>query len=300
MVAYLATATDKTTVTRLLGIAWRTVGAIIERVVEQRLNPDRLKGLKRIGVDEFSYRKRHRYLTLVVDHNRGKAVWASEGKGAKALSSLFEALGPEGCAALDTITMDMSGGYQKAVAEYAPQAKVIFDRFHVQRLASDAVDKVRREQLRELRGTAEGRSLFRSRFALWKNPWNLSAQERKKLKDIEHNNAPLFRAYLLKETLIHALEYRQPGRARQALLQWLKWASRSRLKAFVKLGRTIRKHFDGVLGYVVERMTNGIVEGINTRLRMVARRAYGFHGPEALMAMLFLCCGGIELNPKLP
>jgi hypothetical protein len=113
-------------------------------------------------------------------------------------------------------------------------------------------------------------------------------------------NAPLYRAYLLKETLAKALDYRQTWRAKKALREWLAWAARSRLVPFVKLAKTIRRHFDGILAYVGERLTNGIVEGINTRLRMIARRAFGFHGPEALISMLYLCCGGIELNPRLP
>lgn len=300
LAAWLARATDQTAVTQLLGIAWRTVGAIVGRVVGRRLERDRLKGLRRIGIDEFSYRKRHRYLTLVVDHDRGRVVWAGEGKGAEALSGFFAALGPEGCAALETVTMDMSGGYQKALAEHAPQAEVVFDRFHVQRLASDALDAVRREQLREQRGTPEGKELFRIRFALWKNPWNLSAKERRKLKAIERSNQQLYRAYLLKEALAQALDYRQPWRARQALREWLGWASRSRLPAFVKLARTIRGHLEGILAYIGERLTNGIVEGFNTRLRMVARRAFGFRSPQALISMLYLCCGGVRLEPRLP
>jgi transposase len=177
---------------------------------------------------------------------------------------------------------------------------VVFDRFHVQRLASDAVDAVRREQLRELRGTPEGKELFRSRFALWKNPWNLSKGEKRKLSAIERTNKPLYRAYLLKETLAKALEYKQPKRARDALRDWLSWASRSRLEPFVKTARTIREHFEGVVAYVEERVTNGVVEGMNTRLRMVARRAYGFHGAQALISMAFLCCGGVQLSPRLP
>jgi transposase len=300
MAAYLAQVTDKTQVTRMLGIAWRTVGAIVERVVKERLDPKRLKGLRRIGVDEFSYRRRHRYLTMVVDHDRRRVVWASPGKGAEALESFFEELGEEGCAALEIATIDMSGGYQSALVEHAPETKVVFDRFHVQRLASDALDEVRREQLQELRGTPAGEELFRSRFALWKNPWNLSREENRKLSVIERTNKTLYRAYLLKETLAKALEYKQPKRAREALRDWLSWASRSRLKPFVKTARTIRQHFEGVVAYVEERVTNGVVEGMNTRLRMVARRAYGFHGPQALVAMLYLCCGGIQLAPRLP
>lgn len=300
LVAYLAQSTDKTSVRKLMGISWATVGRIVDRVVRTRLDPERLEGLTRIGVDEFSYRRRHKYLTIVVDHERRRIVWAGVGARAETLTSFFKELGPERCAKIELATVDLAAGFQKAIRESLPKAKVVFDRFHVQRLASNALDTVRREELRELRGTPEGTDLFRSRFALLKNPWNLKHHERKKLRQIEKSNAPLFRAYILKELLAKALEYRQPWRARRALEDWLAWASRSKLKPFVRTARTIRKHFDGVLAYVEERVTNGVVEGLNTRLRMIARRAFGFHGPQPLIALMYLCCGGIALDPPLP
>lgn len=300
MTAYLAQSTDKTTVREVMGIAWETVGRIVERVVGERLDEKRLDGLKRIGVDEFSYRRRHRYLTVVVDHDRRRIVWAAPGSQYETLTKFFEELGEQRCAEIECATIDMNAGFRKAIRENLPNAEVVFDRFHVQRLATDALDAVRREQLREVRGTPEGRELFKSRFALLKNPWNLTEKERRKLSTIEKENAPLYRAYLLKETLAHALDYKQPARAKRALKDWLGWASRSRLKPFVKTARTIRKHFDGIVAYVRERLTNGIVEGMNTRLRMIARRAFGFHGPQPLIALSYLCCGGIRLDPPLP
>jgi len=268
--------------------------------VSRRLDPDRLDGLRHIGIDEFSYRRRHRYLTVVVDHDRRRVVWAAPGRSTETLRSFFDELGPERCQAIEAATIDMAAGYIKAIVEEIPHARVVFDRFHVQRLASDAVDTVRREQLRELRGTDEGRDLFRSRFALLKNPWNLTPREHRKLATIQQTNARLYRAYLLKEALAQALDQRNLFRARRRLRDWLAWASRSRLKPFVRAARTIRKHFDGILAYVRMRLTNGVVEGINNRLRMIARRAYGFHGPGPLAAMLSLCCGGITLSPPLP
>jgi transposase len=300
LVAYLAQVSDKTKVTELMGISWPTVGAIVERVVARRLDPLRLDGLRRIGIDEFSYRKRHRYLTTVVDHDRRRVVWAAPGHSAETLAAFFAELGEGRAARIESATIDMAGGYRKAVEEHAPKARIVFDRFHVQRLASDALDEVRRAQVRFVGLTEKGRAIKHSRFALLKNPWNLTRKEKEKLSDLQRTNAPLYRAYLLKETLAQALDYQQPGHARRALEDWLAWASRSKLKPFVKAARTIRKHFDGIVAYFQERLTNGIVEGFNNRLRMIARRAFGFHTPEPLIAMLYLCCGGIQLDPPLP
>jgi transposase len=297
LVAYLAQVTDKTQVTKLLGISWITVGAIVRRVVARKRDPDLLEGLRSIGVDEFSYRKRHNYVTVVVDHDRQRVVWAREGHDAATLKAFFEELGPERCAELECVTIDLSGAFIKAVQEGAPKARIVFDRFHVQRLASDALDQVRREQLQDLRGTPEGRELFRTRFALLKNPWNLTASERGRLSAVQRTNASLYRAYLLKETLAKALDYRQPARALRELQRWLAWAARSRLSPFVRVGRTIRKHLEGVLAYVRERLTNAFLEGTNNRIRMITHRAFGFHTPHAVIAMIFLCCSGIDLTP---
>lgn len=299
MAAYLAQVTDQTQVSRLLGISWQTVGSIVERVVADRLDSDRLVGLRRIGVDEFSYRKRHHYLTLVVDHDRRRVVWAAEGRSAETLKQFFDLLGPEGCAEIELATIDMAAGYIKAIEESVPQAQIVFDRFHVERLVSDALDEVRRAMVREVKGTAEGKAIKGLRFLLLKNPNNLSCEQEQRLSDVQRTNQRLYRAYLLKETLAEALEQEDVDLAREQLRSWLSWASRSRLRPFVKTGRTIRKHFDGILAYVQTRLTNGLTEGINNKLRVIARRAYGFHSPDSLIAMLLLTCGGIELEPPL-
>lgn len=300
LVAYLTQITDKTKVTELMGISWSTVGSIVRRVVDRKLPADRLRGLRRIGVDEFGYRKRHHYLTVVVDHDRQRVVWTGKGHDSATLKAFFDELGRKRCAKLECVTIDLSKAFIKAVEESAPQAQIVFDRFHVQRLASDALDEVRRGQLRALRGTDEGRELFRTRFALLKNPWNLTDIEEGRLSAVQRSNVPLYRAYLLKETLAHALDYRQPARAKRALSDWLSWAARSRLEPFVRAGRTVRKHIDGILAYVSERLTNGFVEGMNNRIRMIVHRAFGFHSHFALSAMILLCCSGIVLDPPLP
>jgi transposase len=276
------------------------VGSIVERIVSERLDAERFEGLRALGVDEFSYRKRHRYVSVVVDHDRRRVVWAARGHSAEVLGAFFEQLGPERCAAIEWVTIDMAGGYRKAIEQWLPHAEIVYDRFHVQRLASDALDEVRRAIVRELGGAEAGREVKGMRYVLLKNYGDLSSWERSRLSTVQDTNRRLYRAYLLKETLAQALDYRQPWRARRALKQWLAWASRSKLPPFVKLARTIRKHLEGIVAYIRTRLTNGLVEGLNTKLRMVARRAFGFHSPQALISMLFLHCGGIQLNPPLP
>jgi transposase len=300
--AFLARVADKTTASSVLAVTWRAIGTMVERVVNAQLDPHRLDGVKRIAIDEFSYRKRHRYLTVIVNHDTGDVIWAAKGKSAETLLRFFDELGPERLAELKTITIDMSAAYKAAIAERAPHVEVIFDRFHVQRMAHDALDKVRRELWRTLQheDPAVAKSVKGSRFALQRREHNQTRLDRQRLRDIQRLHKPLFRAYLLKETLADALDIADPDEAIRALDAWLAWASRCRLKPFVNVGRTIRRHLAGVRAYLCERLTNGLAEGINTKLRMIARRAFGFHSAKALIAMLFLCCSGIVLDPPLP
>jgi transposase len=300
LAAYLAQRMDKTAVTKLLGISWRTVGAIVERIVAERLDPARLDGLTIIGVDELSFRRNHNYVTVVVDHLRSRVIWVGEGKSSEALGAFFTALGPERAKQLTHVTMDMSAAFIDAVNTHAPQAQKVFDRFHVQKLASQAVDEVRRAEVRAVAGTDEAKTLKHSRWALLKNPWNLLQRQGEKLAEVQRTNKRLYRAYLLKESLAQGLDYRQVGRAERHFDKWIAWAKRSKLKPFIKLAGTIKRLKDGILAYVETGLSNGFTEGMNNKSRLITRRAYGFHGAQALAAMIHLCCGGITLDPPIP
>ena len=296
-VAHLAQSAAKTFVADTMRVAWSTVGSIVARFVDRHRGEDPLAGLTHIGIDELSYRRHHEYVTVVVDHVKPRIVWAAPGKNADTLRSFFAELGAERCAKLDTISIDMSGAYIAAVTECAPNARMVFDRFHVQRLAHDALDKVRREQVRAVEDPADRRALKNTRFALQKNPWNLDAIETGKLADVQRTNEPLYRAYLLKESLAAILDRRQPKVASRLLEDWESWAAHSKLAPFAKLARTIRKYHDGIIAYVATGMSNGRTEGLNGKARTITRRSYGLHSATSLIGMLFLCCSGLHLKP---
>jgi transposase len=280
-----------------LGIAWYTVGSIAARVVA-RLSPrDQLAGLRVIGIDELSYRRHHKYVTIVTDHETGKVVWAREGKNAATLDTFFAELGPERCAKLRNVTLDMSQAYIASVKAHAPQAEIVFDRFHVQRLAHDALDQVRRGLVAKHTEPEQRQVLKKTRFVLQKNPENLSSAERRKLAEVQVSNRPLYRAYLLKDTLASILDSRQYYVARDQLHDWLAWASRSKLAPFVRVARTIRKHLHGILAYLNTGLSNGRSEGLNGKVRVITRRSYGLHSAKNLIALLFLCCSLPALTP---
>lgn len=300
LVAYLAQRMDKTAVTHLVGINWRTVGTIVARVVKERLDSRRFDNLYIIGIDEISYRRQHEYVTVIVDHAKHRVVWTGKGKGADTLKQFFAEIGPERTAQIQAATLDMSAAFISALDEVAPHVTKIFDRFHVQALASDAVDEVRRAEVRRLAGTDEAQCIKKTRFALLKNPWNLTRREGQRLRDLQANNRTIYRAYLLKESLAKAYDYLQPARAEKAFVEWISWAKHSRLEPFVKLARTVERHIQGILAYTKSRLANGLTEGLNNKTRLITRRAFGFHGDSALCSMIHLVCGGIPLNPPIP
>jgi transposase len=296
-VGYLAQRCDKTAVGSMMRINWETVGSIIQRVVARRQKGDPLDGLTQIGVDELSYRRHHEYVTVVVDHVRRHIVWVKPGKNADTLKAFFDELGSERCAKLEAITVDMSGAYIKAVTECSPKAQLIFDRFHVQRLAQDAVDEVRRAEVHAAPSEAERKDLKGTRWALLKSLWNLSRFDTDRLSSLQRDNKRLYRAYLLKEALVGVLDRKQINVARAKLDEWIRWARRSRLVPFKRVAATIREHAGGILAYVQSRLSNGRTEGLNGKARTITRRAYGFHSALGLIALLKLCCSGINLDP---
>jgi len=204
LVAWLVTKTDKTTVAGFARTSWRTVGAICERVAADVLDPDRLCGLVDIGVDEISWRKHHRYLTLVSDHDTGKIIWGKPGKDTDTLNAFFDEL-PDGAAeAIEAVSMDMGPAYAKAVRERAPSAAICFDPFHVVKLVTDALDTVRRQVWQAARTLPDQRiaKAFKgARWALLKNPGDLTDTQAETLREMKHTGGILWRAYLLKESL---------------------------------------------------------------------------------------------------
>jgi transposase len=310
--AWLAVHLSKSAATRLLRIAWRTVGAIVARVnadIETRV--DRLAGLRRIGIDEVSYKKHHHYLTVVVDHDTGRLVWAAPGHDEATLSRFFDALGPQRAAQLTHITADMAGWIAAVVDRRATGAVRVADAFHIVAWALDALDVERRRAWNHATGrrhahpvtgygaksTGTARAFKRSRYALWKNPDRLTARQHAQLAWIAKTDPRLHRAYLLKEGLRYAFTIKGAA-GRDALDKWISWARRCRIPAFVDLQRRIVKHRAAIDAALDSKLSNGLVESLNTKIRLLTRVAFGFHDPQALTALALLKLGGHQ--PALP
>lgn len=299
--AWLAVNCSKTAVAQLMRVAWRTVGGICERVAaDAQQGVDQLAELRRIGIDEISHRKGQRYLTVVVDHDTGRLVWAAAGRDRKTVERFLDELGHERCTQLELVSADMAAWVAGPIAERCPQAELCLDPFHIVMLATDALDEIRREVWNEARRAGDvalARDLKGARFALWKNPENLTGRQQAKLSSIQKTNARLYRAYLLKEQLRQI--YRLPAEHAIGLLdEWVAWARRCRLAPFVKLAKTICAQRAGIVAAIEHGLSNARVEAINTQIRLITRRAFGFHSPDALIALAMLSLA--SLCPPLP
>ena len=296
VVAWLAQQMAKTPLAGLLRIGWDTVGRIVERVVADHLDHRRLEGLVAIGVDEISYRRGQRYLTTVVDHNTGGIVWCAPGRNAATLQVFFDLLG-ERKLTIRAVSIDMAGGYQQAIRESIPRAEICFDPFHVVRLCQRAVDQVRRDEwnAHERSHTPEGKWIKGTRWSLLKSPAKQTIDQLSKLGEVQQANKPLYRAFLLKEELRLLYQLDDPELAPAHLDSWLSWASRSRLEPFIKLARTIRRHYHGILAAIRLGLNNGRLEGLNSRIRLTSHRSFGFHSASPLIALVYLCTSGIVI-----
>ena len=325
VVAWLAQRTDKTTITRLLRTSWETVAGIVGRVVAEHVDTRRLTGLLRIGVDEVSYRKGHRYLTVVADHDQaGRVVWAGEGKNAATLAAFYDELGEEGCAALEAVSMDLGAAFKKATDANAPRARQCVDPFHLVALANEAIDKSRRwawnlerdkaRQAAALTGPRRRgrppagspphardqiRWVKHTRWALLKDPDALKPSQLEVLHQLRRSNSVLYRCWQLKEGLRDLYRLAEPTDAAEHLHWWLAWACRSRIPAFLTLSKTVRANRERILAAVELGLSNSKLEGLNSKIRLINHRGYGHHSAAAIIAMIYLCCGGITIELPL-
>ncbi len=319
-VAWLAVACSKTAVCELMRIAWRTVGAIVARVwADTEKTVDRFAGLRRIGIDEISYKRHHKYLTVVVDHDTGRLLWAAPGRDKATLRGFFDALGEERAAQITHVSADAAEWIAAVVAERCPSAVLCADPFHVVAWATEALDAERRRAWNDARSLArsEGRRgrgrpaadapprpghqrarrLKGARYALWKNPQDLTENQQTKLAWIAKTDPRLHRAYLLKEGLRHVFTVKGEE-GKQALDRWISWARRCRIPAFVELARKIVKHRTAIDAALEHGLSQGLIESTNTKIRLLTRIAFGFRSPQALIALAMLALGGHR--PALP
>ena len=296
---WLARDAPKSVVSRLMRVDWATVGRMLERVVleHEGERADRLDGLRMIGIDEVAYRKGRRYLTCVVDHESGALVWCGEGRSGASLAPFFVLLGPERCARIEAVSVDMGGAWPPVLARFVAQAAICIDPFHVVKLAGEALDGVRRAEWQRLRRTdPEGaRWIKGTRFALRRRPADLSRRERGQLDDLRRENAMLYDAWLMHDQLRAVFSLRDPVVALELLGAWVVWADDSGLAPFQRAAATIATHFDGIIAAVRLGISNARLEAMNSTVRLMSHRSRGFRRLDSLVALMRLVCGKVPV-----
>ncbi len=281
-------------VAQLFQCSWGTVATAVEEAVAYGLSNRDLEGLTHIGIDEISRKRGHVYVTNVYDLETKRLVWSGEGRKEETLKAFFDFLGPERTAALEGICCDMWQPYITVIKDRAPQAVLVFDKFHIVRHLINAVDQVRRDEIRE-KGPEHNALMRKTRFIWLKNPWNLTERQALRLGELERLNLKINRADLLKELFRPFWDYRRAGWAKRYLKKWFWWATHSRLTPMRDFAWMLRRHEDDILSYFRMPIDNGTVEGLNNKAKLVIHRAYGFRTAKNYIRNLYHCLGDLPL-----
>ena len=284
---------------RQYGLNWKSVATIVKRAVQYGLRHRKRPPVHLIGIDEVSRRKGQVYLTVVYDLERRVLLWVGEDRTEDAVRKFFtEELGSRRCATLQVVCMDMWAAYATLVRAYARKAQILFDRFHIVKHLNEAVEEVRRSEMRRLSAKEKG-PFKRSRWLLLKNPWNLTSDQKERLSTLVRWNVPIVRAYYLKESFQLFWDYQQPARAAAHLQKWMHAAMRSRLDPFKRFVRMLRSHLDGILPWTRLRLSNGAVEGMNNKIKSISHRSFGFRSATHFIAAIYHCCARLPLPVEL-
>jgi len=276
---------------------WHTVKELDKRYMEEQLKRAGKAQPRVIGIDEISVKKRHEYRIIVSDLERGRAIWfGGQDRSEKSMDEFYSFLGEKRAKRIEMAVMDMWKPFRNSTRTYAPQAAVLFDKFHILRHLGEALDKIRKQEYKRL--TGKDRDFIKGqKYALLSHRENLSTDARKGLKRLLAANKRLNTAYLLKESFGQLWDYNREGWARRFFENWrdsLKW---QRLKPYEKFARMIDRHWDGIAAYCESenKVALGFVEGLNNKIRVIQRRAYGLRDEEYLKLKVLTC-----MLPPLP
>lgn len=259
-----------------LGMSWNTVKEINKEYLRRKYGKPGLDGLKYIGIDEFAVKKGHVYMTIVADLESGQVVYVGDGKGKDALDGFWKRLSRSKCN-IKAVSTDLSGAFISAVREHLPDATLVFDHFHVIKLANDALDKVRIDTYKELDSKEKSSAIKGLRWILLGNGERLTSESAaERLDQALKVNANLATSYYLKEELRRVWNQNGKEQAEVILFNWIKEARGSGIRQMTRLADTIEQHMDGLLAYYDYKISSGKVEGINNKIKTIKRQAFGF------------------------
>jgi transposase len=279
-------------IAELVGEQDTRIWRVVRHYVSQAQGKRSFISVEKVGCDETSSRKGHNYVTVFADMAKGEVLFATEGKGAETVKAFAEELPsheaqPE---QIKEVTIDMSPAFISGMASYLPNASVTFDKFHVIQALNKAQDEVRRIEQKK------NPLLKNTRYVWLKNPENLTEKQKKQMETLRFENLKTARVYQMKLTFQDIYRtIREPKVAETAIKKWLSWAVRSRLDPIKRFAKTVKKHWRGIIHYFESRLTSGAMEGINSRIQEIKRRARGFRNISNFIAMIYLEAGGLDL-----
>lgn len=268
-----------------LHVSWDLVKGIHKSRLASKYRVVSLADVRYLGVDEFSIRRRHTYMTIFVDLQTGRILHATEGRSKEAVTPFLKKVAKK-AKKLKAIAMDMSTSYMSAVKEHLPGMPIVFDRYHVMALINRKIDALRREQQHSLNDQGK-RTLKGNRFLLLRNYHELPDRMRIRLDALLEVNQPLFTMHTMKEQLRLFWQQGSRARAKSFLRQWCFDALTSGIRQLISVGYTIFKCLDGLLSYYPHCISNGPLEGLNNKIKTMKRQAYGFRDQEYFILRLY-------------
>jgi transposase len=280
----------------LLGIGWDTVQEIMRRAVKRGLERRQLDRLKYLGMDEKSFRRGQSYVTLLTDLEESRVLDVVEERTAEAASQLWDTLSPEQKQGIEAVAVDMWAPFIQTIQTQVPEADIVHDKFHVSKYLGEAVDKVRRQEHKEL--LAQGDETLKGTRQLWLyNPQNFSPEQAEEFSALKDLQLKVARAWAAKELFSKFWEYQEKGWARRFFKDWFGWVSRSRLKPVVEVAQMLKRHLDNLLTYLKHHITNAVTEGLNSKIQSLKSAARGFRNFQNYRVRILFFCGKLNLYP---
>ncbi|MGX7950914.1 ISL3 family transposase [Oleidesulfovibrio alaskensis] len=283
---------------KLMRLSWDEVYGVMKRAVRRGMARKKQRQIRYLGVDEKAFRKGHSYMTVVCDLIRGSVEFVAEERKTASLEEYFRSLTPEQLETVKAVSMDMWSPYFLATQKWVPDAagKIVFDRFHVMKHVGEAVDRVRRQEHKGLLAEKDDTLKGTKYFWLYREE-NVPDKYRARFETLRAANLKTAKAWAMKESLQALWEYLSPGWAKRFLRKWCSWAVRSGLPPMKKVAQTLRSHMDNIVTFCRHRITNGVAEGLNSKIMSIKRRACGYRNRDNFKAAIYFFCGGLDLYP---
>jgi transposase len=280
----------------LLRLDWDAVQRIMERAVVRGLEQRRLEGLAHVGIDEKSFGSGQSYISLLTDLDQSRVLEVMDGCDQAVAEELWKSLPEEQRKKIVAVALDMSAAFIAATQSTVPQAELVHDKFHVAKHLNEAVDKVRRQEHREL--LEQGDETLKGSRQLWLfNPVNFSEEQAADFERLKYSGLKVARAWAIKELFCKLWQYVYEGSARAFFKKWFGWATRSQLKPVIKVARMLRKHLENILTYLRHPITNAVTEGLNSKIQSIKSNARGFRSFHNYRIRILFFCGKLQLHP---